>query len=170
MLIPPRDWCCLVQASSLIHRLELLRNRSGTNDPRLCLTQTFFCIFCLPLISVNSMVKPSKMPPALTGEGLNKSLLSWDHLLKPNKLADVECEMYELLPVAAFGILCCARGTHPDVTANVHRGLLNMCQHVKIEHKNQNETQFVLVCVSLTATCAAYQPRINCYKCSDLLP
>lgn len=107
-----------------------------------------FCIFCLPSISLNGMVKPSKMPPALAEMGFNKSLLSWDHLLKPNELADVGCEMYpcmscrQLQPFESFAvheerILMWLLMSTEDIRH------LKMCPMTKLSTRT-NEIQFVL--------------------------
>lgn len=149
------------------------------------------CIFGLPLISLNGMVEPSKMPPALAKTWFNKSLLSWDHLLKPNELIDVECEMYSCMS-------CCQVQPFESFAVHEERILmwllmstediwhLKMCPHDKTEHKNKvkyslfwgfcvSETRWWsmhvqhLIILSLTATCAVYQPWNNCYKSSNVL-
>lgn len=114
----------------------------------------------------------------------NKSLLSWDHLLKPNELADFECEMHSRMS-------CCQLqpfAVNEDVlmwllmsTEDIWH--LKMCPHNQTSRKTKwNTISFgVFLCLrhtddqctsstwSLTATCAVYQPWINCYKCSYLL-
>lgn len=141
-------------ASSSTHRPELLWNRPGTNDLRLwlimlmCEMQAIFFIFCLPSISLNGMLKLSKMPPALAEMGFNKSLLSWDHLLKPNELADVGCEMCpcmscrQLQPFESFAvheerILMWLLMSTEDIRH------LKMCPMTKLSTRT-NEIQFVL--------------------------